>query len=66
MQGFPPGWTRQDGVPERFRYFAMGNALVVSLVTRMGRRLLEFDAGESGAEPSGAYQPLWLEPRLPG
>lgn len=37
LNGFPPGWTR--GMPERRRYFVMGNALVVGLVRRMGETL---------------------------
>lgn len=40
LNGFPDGWT-DSGMPEKARYFMMGNALVVPLVTRMGRRLLE-------------------------
>lgn len=35
MQGFPDGWT--DSIPERMRYFTMGNALVVPMITRMGK-----------------------------
>ncbi len=38
LNGFPPGWTNTD-MPERWRYFCMGNALVVGLITRMGKRL---------------------------
>lgn len=38
LQGFEDGWTR-TGMPERMRYFCMGNALVVPMVTRMGRVL---------------------------
>ena len=34
MQGFDDEWT--NGMPDRMRYFCMGNALVVSMVTRMG------------------------------
>ena len=44
LQGFPDGWT--DGMPERMRYFCMGNALVVSMVTRMGRVLDSIIANE--------------------
>lgn len=35
LQGFNDGWT-DTGMPERMRYFCMGNALVVPMVTRMG------------------------------
>lgn len=38
IQGFPDDWTN-TGMSERFRYFCMGNALVVPLVTRMGNYL---------------------------
>ncbi len=38
IQGFPDNWT-DTGMPERFRYFCMGNALVVDMVARMGRTL---------------------------
>lgn len=37
LNGFPAGWT--EGMPERRRYFCMGNALVVGLVKRMGETL---------------------------
>jgi len=44
IQGFPDNWTN-TGMTERFRYFCMGNALVVPLITRMGKKLIEiFDA----------------------
>ena len=39
LNGFPDGWT-DTGMPERMRYFCMGNALVVPLVKRIGRVLL--------------------------
>ncbi len=37
MQGFEDGWT--EGMPEKMRYFCMGNALVVPMITRMGKVL---------------------------
>ena len=40
LNGFPDGWT-DTGMPEKFRYFCMGNALVVPLITRMGKQLLK-------------------------
>ena len=39
LNGFDDNWT--DGMPERWRYFCMGNALIVGLVERLGRRLME-------------------------
>ena len=38
LQGFDDGWT-DSGMPERMRYFCMGNALVVPMITRMGKVL---------------------------
>ena len=35
IQGFDDNWTC-TGMPERMRYFCMGNALVVPMITRMG------------------------------
>ena len=40
LNGFPKGWT--EGMTERNRYFAMGNALVVPLVTKMGIQILKY------------------------
>lgn len=45
IQGFDDNWTN-TGMPEKFRYFCMGNALVVSLITRMGRFLREIIENE--------------------
>ncbi len=39
MNGFPDGWT--EGMTDSQRYFTMGNALVVGLITKMGKTLLE-------------------------
>lgn len=38
IQGFNDNWT-DTGMPKRMRYFCMGNALVVPMVTRMGKTL---------------------------
>lgn len=35
LQGFDDDWT-DTGMPSRMRYFCMGNALVVPMITRMG------------------------------
>ena len=40
IQGFEDDWTN-TGMPEKFRYFCMGNALVEPMVTRMGHTLNE-------------------------
>lgn len=40
IQGFDDNWTN-TGMPEKFRYFCMGNALVVPIVTRMAKTLFE-------------------------
>ena len=38
IQGFDDNWTN-TGMPERTRYFCMGNALVVPMITRMAKVL---------------------------
>lgn len=37
MNGFPDNWT--IGMPEGWRYFCMGNALVVGVITKIGKTL---------------------------
>lgn len=37
LNGFPDNWTY--GIPNRYRYFTMGNALVVPLIERIGKIL---------------------------
>lgn len=37
IQGFDDNWTN-TGMPEKFRYFCMGNALVVPLIQRMAQQ----------------------------
>lgn len=38
LNGFDDDWTN-TGMPERMRYFCMGNALVVPMITRIGKVL---------------------------
>jgi len=38
LNGFPDNWTN-TGMPHKFRYFAMGNALVVPVVERIGAEI---------------------------
>ena len=38
LNGFPDGWT-DTGMPERMRYFCMGNALVVPIVKRIAQTI---------------------------
>ena len=45
LQGFDDEWTN-TGMPDRKRYFCMGNALVVQMITRMGKVLDEIIAKE--------------------
>lgn len=52
LNGFPDNWT--DTMPDRARYFCMGNALVVPLITRLGNEIekieLEYPEGASQIE----------------
>lgn len=41
LNGFPDNWT--VGMADRMRYFCMGNALVVDLIERMGKRIEEIE-----------------------
>ena len=45
IQGFPDDWTA-TGMPEKFRYFCMGNALVVPLISRMEKSVEKIFACE--------------------
>ena len=49
LQGFDDNWT-DSGMPERMRYFCMGNALVVPMITRMGKVLDGIIDAENAAE----------------
>lgn len=44
LNSFPDNWTA--GMSERMRYFCMGNALVVDLITKMGQTIIEIDSKE--------------------
>lgn len=37
LNGFPDNWT--DTMPDRMRYFCMGNALVVPVITRIANQI---------------------------
>lgn len=45
LQGFDDEWTN-SGMPDRMRYFCMGNALVVQMITRMGQVVDDIIAAE--------------------
>jgi site-specific DNA-cytosine methylase len=49
LQGFPDGWTAIDHAADSARYRALGNAVAVPVVERMGRRLMNYTATRSGA-----------------
>ncbi|MGE7623192.1 DNA (cytosine-5-)-methyltransferase [Viridibacillus sp. NPDC096237] len=44
LNSFPDHWTA--GMPDRMRYFCMGNALVVDLIRQMGFTILDIDVNE--------------------
>lgn len=46
LQGFDDDWTN-TGMSDRVRYFCMGNALVVPMITRMGKILDEIISKEN-------------------
>lgn len=50
LNGFDDGWT-DTGMPERMRYFCMGNALVVPMVSKMGKILDEILSETEGRNP---------------
>jgi len=45
LNSFDDNWTA--GMPDRMRYFCMGNALVVSLITKMGQTIMDIENNES-------------------
>jgi DNA (cytosine-5)-methyltransferase 1 len=51
LNDFPDDWTN-SGMPEKFRYFCMGNALVVGLVTKMAETLNEIITKEPIRKPT--------------
>lgn len=40
LNGFADNWTN-TGMPQRFRYFCMGNALVTNLISRIGYQIIK-------------------------
>ena len=55
IQGFPDDWTN-TGMPEKFRYFCMGNALVVNVIERMGYYLNEIFNKEKFIDLDGSNE----------
>ena len=49
LNGFEDDWTN-TGMPSKFRYFTMGNALVVPLVERMGKDIADGFATEMSVD----------------
>lgn len=45
INGFPDNWTN-TGMPQKFRYFCMGNALVVDLISMMAKEINKIFDGE--------------------
>ena len=46
LNGFDDDWTN-TGMTEKFRYFCMGNALVVGLIEIMGKKISEIVDNEN-------------------
>ncbi len=42
LNGFDDDWTN-TGMPHKFRYFTMGNALVVPVIEKIGKQILHFE-----------------------
>jgi DNA (cytosine-5)-methyltransferase 1 len=40
LNGFPDDWTNTD-MPEKMRYFCMGNALVINIVRRIAEQIIK-------------------------
>lgn len=53
LQGFDDNWT--EGMPERMRYFCMGNSLVVSMIEFMAYKLAFIVERESLADVAETY-----------
>ena len=45
LNGFPDDWT--NTMPDRMRYFCMGNALVTNVIERIGKGIEKIVADES-------------------
>lgn len=53
LNNFPDNWTN-TGMPEKFRYFVMGNALVVKLIERMGKEILNINQDSNNKNLTGS------------
>jgi len=45
LNGFPDNWTN-TGMTEKFRYFCMGNALVVGIIESIGKEIFRIIESE--------------------
>ncbi|MCT4510017.1 MAG: DNA (cytosine-5-)-methyltransferase [Tepidibacter sp.] len=57
LNGFDDNWTN-TGMTQKFRYFCMGNALVVGLVEKMGKSLSNIFEKEANIEHIENYKPI--------
>lgn len=63
LMGFPTGHT--EDLPKRWRYFTMGNAVIVPIVHRIGERITEFiQSGERTDSKTASEVELAVSPRL--
>ena len=53
LNGFEDDWTN-SGMPEKFRYFCMGNALVVNLIEKMGESIKNIVDNEDNISDLGS------------
>ena len=53
LNGFEDNWTN-SGMPEKFRYFCMGNALVVNLIEKMGESIKNIVDNEDNISDLGS------------
>ncbi|SDO74368.1 DNA (cytosine-5-)-methyltransferase [Halobacillus aidingensis] len=49
LNGFPPDWTK-GFMPERTRYFCMGNALVTGIIEKIGHEILKLHKEEEAED----------------
>lgn len=58
LNGFPDDWTAM--MSERKRYFCMGNALVINLITKMGKTLIDLEEGKPSTRQEQTSTPITM------